>query len=323
MIYITDYIKNPSIEKKYSKNSVYSFLDNQIPHKKIKVLLVWHEKIDKAYLEKFPNLKAVVRYGVGFDTVNLMACKDKGVKVFNNPDYGVDEVSDTAVSMSLNFLRRIGFYNEVAKKLLADELSAKTWQENTIKPIQRSNTLKIGIIGFGRIGSSFGRKMNGMGFDISFYDPFLPSGVEKVFGFQRCMSIEELLKKSDLISLHVPLNEETKNMVNKKFLSNMKKGAVLINTSRGKLIKNLDILYDYLANNKLFAVGLDVLPEEPPDTKNKLINAWLKNHDFMNRIIINPHTAYYSKQSYEEMREKAIKMAINASSNKQVLNRII
>ena len=112
-------------------------------------------------------------------------------------------------------------------------------------------------------------------------------------------------------------------MVNKKFLSNMKKGVVLINTSRGKLIKNLDILYDYLANNKLFAVGLDVLPEEPPNSNNKLINAWLKNHDFMNRIIINPHTAYYSKQSYEEMREKAIKMAINASSNKQVLNRII
>ena len=84
MIYITDYIKNPSIEKKYSKNSVYSFLDNQIPHKKIKVLLVWHEKIDKAYLEKFPNLKAVVRYGVGFDTVNLMACKDKDKHSISN-----------------------------------------------------------------------------------------------------------------------------------------------------------------------------------------------------------------------------------------------
>ena len=156
-VYITDYITNPYIEKKIlGKN-----LTNKI-HNNVSILLVWHQRINKKYINKFPNLKAVIRYGVGFDNIDLGELRKRKIVFCNTPDYGVDEVSDTAIAMILNAVRGINEYNISAKKLI------NSWQEHIIKSIKRISNLKLGVIGAGRIGSSVILKANALNFKTFF-----------------------------------------------------------------------------------------------------------------------------------------------------------
>lgn len=313
-ILITDYIKNPLIEKKILGQLLTD--SNSYNSELIRVLLVWHQKIDKKYLDLFPNLKAIVRYGVGYDQIDLRECKKRRIAVCNTPDYGSDEVSDTALALIMNFSRRINQYNFCSKSY------KDIWQEKIIKNIKRTKNLKVGIIGAGRIGSILIRKLNSIGFQTSFYDPYLNDGYEKILDANRHTSLKSLIKESDIISLNCNLNPETKHMVDDAFISHMKKGSALVNTARGGLIKDLDIIYKFIKSNHLLFVGLDVLPEEPPSESN-LIECWRSNSKLSERIIINPHTAFYSIQSFVEMRKKASINALNILRKDIYKSRII
>ena len=294
-VFITDYIVKADIEKKILRKSL-----SKKKTKDIEVLLVWNEIIDENYLKQFPNLKAVVRYGVGFDKINKEDVKKKKLVVCNTPDYASDEVSDTALAYLLMITRGVAKYNHDAKKKF------NQWKYNTtINQIKRSNELIVGTIGAGRIGSKFIKKSSLCGFKNIYYDPYLKKNCK--YG-RRYKNLDKLIRTSDIISFHTPLTNKTQKMVNKSFLEKMKKGASIINTARGKIISSLDLIYRQLKSNKLFCVALDVLPDEPPK-KNKFINEWLKNKEISSRITINPHTSYYSVQSYHECR---IKASINA-----------
>ena len=313
-VYITDYISNPTIEKKILGSNL-----TLKKNKNVEVLLVWHEIINENFCKSFPNLKGVVRYGVGYDNIDCSFLRKNKIVFCNTPDYGVDEVADTALAAILNFNRKINVYNANLK----DKNSKKfnLWQENTNKSIRRINKTNVGIIGAGRIGTSLLKKCKYLGFNCIFYDPFVSSGFEKTIGVKRKHDLYELLNISDYISVHVPLNKSTKKFINEKFIDNMKKRSTLINTSRGGLLKNTKIILDALKNNKLENIFFDVLPEEPPLLNDKLINSWLKNEDMLTeRLIINPHTAYFSKESFIEMRTKASNNALRIIKNKTPLN---
>jgi C-terminal binding protein len=304
-VWITDYINNPSVEEQV----LGKVLSDSKKHQ-AKVLLVWHQEINKKFISNFPNLKGVVRYGVGYDNIDVNLLKRKGIVFCNNPDYGVDEVSDTALAMILNFSRKISSYNHIAKSL------HHSWQEQTIKSILRSKDTKVGIIGAGRIGSSLILKLNSLNYQTMFYDPYVPSGYEKTLNTKRADSLINLLKDSNFISLHCPLNSETKGMVDKKFISHLKKGSFIINTARGGLLLSNDLIYENIINGKIEGVGLDVTIDEPPLKGDKLINLWSKDNKLSQKIIINPHSAYYSKQSYKEMRVNAAKKALDILEGK-------
>ena len=248
-----------------------------------------------------------------------------GIKVYNNPDYGVDEVSDTTVALILNLSRNISLYNWKSKNLYLKPNPKLPWQENTDKSSLRLKDSSLSLIGVGRIGSSVAIKMKNIIGELNFYDPYVPSGYEKVLGANRFKSLNDMLAKSDIVSLHTPLNEETRGMVDEVFIKKLKKGSILINTSRGGIIKNLDCIHMGILSGKLGAVGLDVLPKEPPDrsSKEKLLLSWANDSKISNQIIINPHTSYYSPQSYEEMRYKAAKMSLDAMRGNLKHNRII
>lgn len=293
-IAITDYIDSPDIEKEVLGDLVSMEVTDDT-----EVLLVWHTVIDKEFMDNYPNLKGIVRYGVGFDNININYAFSKEIYVCNTPDYGTDEVSDTAISFIINFVRKTTYYNELSKKLF------HSWQENTVKKIKRNSEIKIGIIGAGRIGGSVILKCNALKFQTYFFDPYQPRGYEKLLSTNRTETLYELLEKCDVITVHVPLTDETNGMIDHNFISKMKKGSILINTARGKVLKDIDVLYQPLKSKHLDSVGLDVLPEEPP-LKGKLIDEWRNNSAWLNgRLLINPHTAYYSKQAYREMRSKA------------------
>ena len=326
MVYITDYIDNPDIELDVIGKNLCSFKDKAIDHSKIKVLLVWHFEVNENILDRFPNLKAIIRYGVGFDNIDLKFCIDNSIKVFNNPDYGVDEVSDTTLAMIMGLSRCIMSYNTKSIELLTDPNKKKPWQENTDNRAMRLKNATLGLVGVGRIGSSVALKMKNIVGNICFFDPEVATGYEKVLGATRYDSLDRLLTNSDIVSVHAPLSLSTNGIIDDSFVENMKHGSILVNTARGGILKSHACLYKGLLSGKLAGVGLDVLPTEPPvlSVEDKFLSTFVENtKNFRGRIIINPHTAYFSIESYKEMRQKAAISALNALSNNQSSNRII
>jgi lactate dehydrogenase-like 2-hydroxyacid dehydrogenase len=308
-VYITDYIDSPDIEKEILGDQLANKLD-----KNIEVILVWHERIDQTYIDNLPNLKGIVRYGVGVDNLDVAYANSKGIYVCNTPDYGTEEVSDTAIGMILNIARGISRYDFQCRSY------RKNWQENIIQPLKRTSQQVLGVIGAGRIGGSVVLKANTLRFQTVIYDPYKNRGYEKLLGAKRVESVEELLTMSDIISIHTPLTEETQGMVNEDFIAKMKYGASFVNTARGKLVKDVDIFYHSLKSGAITNLALDVLPEEPP-IDFKLIRAWKNRESWLDgRLIINPHSAYYSSQSYLEMREKAALNAQRILKNEKPFN---
>jgi D-3-phosphoglycerate dehydrogenase len=311
-IAITDYIDNPDLEIEVLGDLV----GNEVAEE-TEVLLVWHDKIDHAYIKNLPNLRAVQRYGVGFDNLDLSLLKERNIIACNNPDYGVDEVSDTTLAMILNITRGISKYNHAAKRFRS------TWQENVDASIRRHSDMVVGIIGAGRIGGSLALKCHALGFKVVFYDPFVERGYEKMIRAKRVDDLHELLQASDVVSVNVPLSDDTKGLINDDFIKAMKSGASLVNTARGGLIDNLDAVYDALLANHINCFATDVLPDEPP-VDSKLINAWRNNDEALaGRIIINPHTSYFSQQSVKELRLNAAKNALRLYKGEAPYNRLV
>ena len=311
-VYITDYIKKPDLEKNILRGCL-----SERKNANVQVLLVWHECINAQYLDQFPKLKGIIRYGVGFDNIDLEEIKNRGLVFCNTPDYGIDEVSDTALTMILNILRGVTKYNHYSKKY------KDSWQENTLTGLRRSSETVLGIIGAGRIGTSLMLKAKAIKINVMFIDPYKDIGYEKSLGVDRAHNLGELLEKSDVVSIHTPLTNETRNMVDAEFISSMKQGSALVNTARGEIVSNLDLLYGALKSGKISHVALDVLPDEPP-LACKLINAWREqDEDISQNIIINPHTSYYSIDAYKEMRVKAALNAKRILDNMEPLNIIV
>jgi len=306
-VYITDYIKDPDIEQRVLGPSVNIICLEEENEAKFPssietadALLVWHATISKKTISRLKNCKVIVRYGVGYDNVDYKYALQRGIYFCNNPDYGVHEVADTACSMILALSRKIISYDYASKAVKS------SWQEHIINPIKRTCEHNLGIIGIGRIGTAVALRMKSFGMDIAFYDPYVASGYEKSLGVQRFETLEKLQEFSSIISLHTPLTEETLCMVDENFINHLNRNTIFINTARGKIVKDLDTLFFGLMNGKLIGIGLDVLPQEPPLKSEKLIQAWKdKNNELYTKIIITPHTSYYSDLSWKEMRIKA------------------
>ena len=297
-VVITDHVKDWSIAREILGDALGDELNADT-----RVAIVWRHRVDDAFLEAHPGLRGVVRYGAGFDNIDVEAASRHGVVACNNPAYGVDEVADTAVAMAFALVRGILKYDEIARKLPAD------WQENVQKAIRRTSRTMVGVVGAGRIGSAALLKFRALGFATQFFDPYVPSGVEKVLGSKRAETLEGLLEESDVVSLHTPLNAETAGLVDRSFVEKMKPGAILVNTSRGGVVQDLDAIADALERGQLGGIGFDVMPQEPPQP-NRLIKAWQDRSPWIaGRCIINPHTGYYSVKSQAEMHRLAAETA--------------
>jgi lactate dehydrogenase-like 2-hydroxyacid dehydrogenase len=299
-VFITDYITDPDIERAVLGDALTSS-----PSEDVEVLLVWHERIDDAYVARMPRLKGVVRYGAGYDSLDLACLARRGVVACNTPDYGVEEVADTTIAMILNVVRGIGRYDALCRSHVDG-----SWQQNILPGLRRVSEMKLGVIGAGRIGGSVILRANALRFQTVFYDPYKDRGHEKVLGSDRVDSLDELLAVSDIISIHAPLSPETRGLVGADFLAAMKPGASLVNTARGAIVQDLEVFHAPLRTGRLNCVALDVLPQEPPE-ETPLLAAWRAREAWLGgRLTINPHTAFYSTAAFPEMREKAAQNAL-------------
>lgn len=261
-------------------------------------VLVWHRmKIDARVVAKLQNCKLVVRVGVGFDNVDVEACRARGIPVSNVPNYGTTEVADHALAMMLSLVRGLDQYQA---RLRADPTSGFVAESTPV--VRRIRGSTFGAIGLGRIGTAIARRASAFDMNVIFYDPFLSEGHDLAVGYERVRTLEELLRRSDVASLHVPLSAQTRNIMNAETLAMMKPSAILINIARGGLV-DLAALEDALREGRLEAAGLDVLPKEPPDVSMPLVGAWQRQEPWLHgRLILTPHAAFFSAAGYRDMR---------------------
>ncbi|GAB2897571.1 C-terminal binding protein [Paralcaligenes sp. KSB-10] len=259
-------------------------------------LLVQYAPVNAKVFAARPEIRIVSRYGAGFDTVNVADAKAHGVWVGNSPDYGVGEVATHALAMMLSLLRHIAFYDR--------DIKAGTWHFTSTGKMQRVSDMTVGILGLGRIGKRMAHISRNSFKRVIACDPYIidgdfPAYVERV-------SIEDLFTQADAISLHVPLNDQTRGIVNARLLGLMKPGSVLVNTARGPVI-DVQALLAALNAGKLDGAALDVLPVEPPE-----IDARIVQHP---RVLLSPHAAFYSVVAEKELRRKAAQNLVDWANN--------
>ena len=260
--------------------------------------------IDAKVVPHLKRARIVVRHGVGYDNVDLKACGDAGIAVCNVPDYGTTDVADTAIGMMLTFARGTAALDAA---LRADLKGGWTHVHNITA--RRLRGACFGVIGLGRIGTAAALRARAFGMDVAFYDPLLPNGAELSFGFTRARTLAELLGLADVVSIHTPLTDETRTMIDASAVAAMKPGAYLISTARGPICDTAALL-DGLKSGKLAAVGLDVLPKEPAALTDPLVAAWYANEPWIRgRMLLNPHSGFYSPDSFVDLARKAMETA--------------
>lgn len=228
------------------------------------------------------------RYGVGYDNIDLDTATELGIAVTYVPDYCVPEVSDHVMAMLLAWNRRIVLFDRATK--------TKGWgSEGLGMRIMRLEGKKLGIVGFGRIGRGVCAKALAFGFEVLVSDPYISTEEAGRLGVRK-VEMEELLRESDFVTLHVPLTPETRNLIGKAELAAMKPEAFIINAARGGLIDE-EALYDALTSGQIAGAGLDVLEDAAPPLDYRLTQ--------LDNVIVTPHTAFYSQEATLELEERA------------------
>ena len=242
--------------------------------------------------------KVVVQAGVGFNHIDIDACARSGIPVCNTPDYGTLEVADHTIGLLLALTRGTTAYHD---RLLRDDGAWNT-KELPVPPVRRLRGQVFGIIGLGRIGLAVAARAAAFQMAIAFHDPYLPAGIEHSLGYRRAVSFEELLSRSDVVSLHCPLTPETSELIDDRAIAAIKPDSILINTSRGGTV-DLDAVERGLRSGRLLAAAFDVLPVEPLDRSHSLIAAWSRQEAWLEgRLVLTPHAAFYTPESLADMR---------------------
>jgi D-3-phosphoglycerate dehydrogenase len=226
-----------------------------------------------------PNLKCVGRLGIGYDVIDVPAATNHNVVATNVPSYCEDEVSDHAMALLLSCARRTAIYASAVRR--------GVWDWKIGAPIARLRGQTLGLAGFGKIPRALVPKAKAFGLNVIACDPYLKPDAAKKEGVE-LVDFDALLARSDFISVHVPLNAETKGLFGTEAFAKMKRTAFLINTSRGGTV-DLSALTEALRTRKIAGAGLDVMPQEPPDRKEPLLQ--------LDNVVLTPHVAWYSEQS--------------------------
>ncbi|HYT91182.1 MAG TPA: C-terminal binding protein [Gemmataceae bacterium] len=262
-------------------------------------LMLYHTlRLTEHTIGRLERCRLIVRCGVGYDNVDIAAARRHGIPVANVPDYGTEEVADSAIGLALSLTRGI--------HLLTGKLRERRgpWSYSQVSPLRRLRGRGFGVVGLGRIGTAVALRAKALGMDVLFHDPYVPDGRERSLGVRRTETLAELLAQSYVVSLHCPLTIETHHLINQNTLAQMAAHSYLVNTSRGGVVDAMAVL-DAVTVGRLAGAALDVLEEEPPPENHPLVVAWRDpDHPAHDRLILNPHAAFYSEEGLLDMRLK-------------------
>jgi C-terminal binding protein len=306
-VFVTDFLKPPADVERRVLGKLANVIvlgrddESKLPPsiRRADGILIWHEvTLSARTLARLDRCKVIARCGVGYDNIDLKVAGERGIAVCNVPDYGTNEVADHAIALLLALTRGILRYNEAIR-----DRDRWAWQE--AQPLRRLTGRTIGIVGLGRIGTATARRAAAFGMKVLFYDPYLPDGVEKAHQYDRARTLDELLRRADIVSLHTPLTDQTRHLLNDRTLRLVKRGCIVVNTARGPVIEPKALLRA-LQDGRVGAAGLDVLETEPARDDDPLVRAWRSGPSGLrDRLIVTPHAAFYSEEAFLEMREKA------------------
>jgi len=268
-------------------------------------LILWHgPRVDAAVVARLNKCRAIIRNGVGFDSVDTTAAARAGIPVCNVPDYGTEEVADHTLALTLALYRQLFPLDAEAKRL--------GWQIDGTAKMRRLRTQTFGLVGLGRIGTATALRAKAFGFRVVFFDPYVPVGTHKAVGVERVGSLDELLRLSDVASIHCPLTAETRGMIGAKEIAQMKPGAFLVNTARGDIALKAPI-FAALRSGHLAGAGLDVVEAEPLRTAEEAATP---------NLIVTCHAAFCSPEGMVEMRSTSARIARAAVLGQPVWNRV-
>lgn len=265
-------------------------------------------KMTKEIMDQMPNLKIIAKHGVGVDNIDLDYAKSKGIIVTNTPQANMNSVAEFVIALALNCARKVTMAHNMVKEGIEKnspfELAGFELQNKT-----------VGLIGLGRIGTLVGTKLKAaFNTKVLVYDPYASESICEKEGFVKCEHLDQVLKESEIVSVSVPLTKDTENLISVRELSLMKENAVLINTSRGKVINEKD-LYDALQQNKLFGAAIDAFAEEPVSKEHPLLTC--------NNFIGTPHNGANTRDALIRMGTEAVDEIVRLMSNEESLNRVV
>ncbi len=274
------------------------------------VILTTTAQVTRRVMEALPKLKVVVFYGIGYDTIDVDAATDNGVLVVSIPDYCLEEVSNQAITLLLTWAKKLIFLNNGTKQ--------DRWFECTraLAPMGAVYDQTLGLIGCGNIGRMTAKKAQPFGLRILGYDPYVDKSLAREYGIT-LVSLHELLKESDYVSLHVLLNKETWHLIGENEFRQMKPSAYFINISRGSVVDEAALI-KALQEKWIAGAGLDVFEKEPVDADNPLLK--------MDNTVVTPHSAYYSDTAFGRLRRSVGQEAATVLSGrwpKNVVNKTV
>ena len=301
-VVITDYqYENINTERAIMGDMGYELQDYQekrpeqlIPLvKDADAIITQYADINEEVINALEHCKMIIKYGIGVNNIDCEAAGKKGIYVCNVPDYGVDEVSDHAVTMMLALGKKI--------EILQKSFKNGQWGYDSIVPVKRFSECVAGLLGFGRIPRKVCKKLQAFGMKIMVYDPYVEAEVIEREGAKKA-EVEEICREADFISVHCPLTKDTLHLIGANELSMMKQDAVIVNTARGGVVDE-DALIEALRNKTIGAAGVDVFESEPVSPDHPLLH--------MDNVIATPHSAWYSETAIQTLQRKAAEEVVN------------
>ncbi|MFQ5913637.1 MAG: C-terminal binding protein [Nitrospinota bacterium] len=254
-----------------------------------KVLLnTYFGPLDRELLEALPSLEMIARYGIGVDTIDVEAATDLGIVVTNNPTYCLDEVAEHTLALLLAVARKVSFYDRQVRE--------GKWDVEAAKPLYRVSGKTLGLVGLGNIARRVAQRARAFEMRLLYHDPYVPADVGEKEGVEAA-PLQKVLSESDYVSLHVPLNKETRHFISEQELRLMKPTACLVNCARGPIVST-EALVRALSEGWIAAAALDVVEERPPLSPDHPLLSFPG-------VVITPHTAWYSEEALEGLHEGA------------------
>ncbi len=290
---------------KLAKNTTEDNLAEEVGD--VDIIMVVYAKITEKIIDSAKKLKGIVRYGMGYDNIDIAAATERGIPVAYVPDYCVSSAADHAFAILLALNRRL----LIADKIVRTGKYVDTWTTPSEKIKSRDLEGKLlGIIGLGKIGRLLVKRAKGFDMKLLAYDPYVKEDSARELGVE-LVDLDTLLRDSDFISIHAPLLPTTRRMIGERELKLMKKNAYLINVARGPLVDER-ALYTALKDGWIAGAGIDVYEKEPPDPENPLFK--------LENIVLTPHIAWYSEDALRRLEMSAVDEAIRILQGQQPRN---
>lgn len=266
------------------------------------VLMVVYAKVTSDIIESATRLKGIIKYGVGVDNIDVSKATELGIIVANVPDYAIETVADHAMGLLLSLARRI---------MISDRMMrARAWGNWASPP----NSLlgldlkgkTLGLVGIGRIGKAVAERAQSFGMKVIASDPYVSKEMANEMRVD-LQAFDEVIAKSDFISLHSPLTDETRGIINAKTISKMKIGVFIINTARGPLVEHLDLV-NALREGRVGGAALDVFQREPPQADDPIFQ--------LDNVVLTPHIAWYTNEALRRLEMTAAQQAVEILNGK-------